>query len=374
MLKVASIPSVARGLATLMLAALVGCRSGEAPEQGVISAPDGMPGPAWAVELDRASARIDARMPGRFGVYVKRLGAERPGTLDRGGDRRWYLSSTIKVPVAIAVLEQVDAGRIGLDQELVLRRSDFVDGAGDLLMHEPGTRFSIATLLEKSLRDSDSTATDMLIRTIGEEALNRRIEAWVGEGFGEVTSILDVRYRLYGPLHDGVDALSNMQILRLRNAGAGEPRLQALADALGVPRDELGEASFDEVFADYYRTGLNSATLRAYGRLLERLVSGELLSPASTGLLLSHMRAISTGDGRIQAGLPPGTDFAQKTGTQHARACNVGILDPGRGAGGAIVVAACAEDFGTLAQAERAFRSLGDALVDSGLVDSGLVR
>ena len=140
------------------------------------------------------------------------------------------------------------------------------------------------------------------------------------------------------------------------------PRLQALADALGVPRAELGDTTLEQVFEDYYARGLNSATLPAYGRLLERLASGELLSPRSTALLLGHMRAISTGSRRIQAGLPAGADFAQKTGTQQQRACNVGLLDPGLGRDGATVVVACAEHFGELEQAEQAFQALGRAL------------
>src|SRR5690606_19231089 len=100
----------------------------------------------------------------------------------------------------------------------------------------------------------------------------------------------------------------------------------------------------------------------AYGRLLERLASGELLSPRSTALLLGHMPAISTGSRRIQAGLPAGADFAQKTGTHHQRACSVARLDRALGRDGATLVVACAERFGELEQAEQAFQALGRAL------------
>ena len=317
--------------------------------------------PAWVDALDEEIDRIDAAMPGEFGVYVSRFGPQ-AGTLDRGNGRAWYLSSTVKVPVAVAVLEAVDAGRMSLDDALELRRSDFVDGSGDMLQQEPGTRFSLATLLEKSLRASDSTATDMLIRHLGEDHLNARIREWVGEGFGPLTTILQVRYDAYAPLHPGVADLDNLQIVALRNAEAGEPRLQALAQALGVQRSELRAESIEHAFEAYYQGGNNSATLSAFARLLERLAAGELLSAESTGLLLSHMRAITTGDRRIVAGLPEGSDFAQKTGTQLGRACNVGILDAGRGRSGATVVVACAERFGELAQAEQAFQALGSAL------------
>jgi beta-lactamase class A len=346
--------------ALLMLALLAGCRGepeGPVERQAQAARSD----PAWIASLAREVDDIDAAMPGNFGVHVARFGAA-AGTLDRGGDRRWYLSSTIKVPVAIAVLEAVDAGRLSLDEELVLAQTDFVDGAGDLLQHKPGARFSIATLLEKSLRSSDSTATDMLIRRIGEDHLNGRIAVWVGDGFGPITTILQVRYDAYGALHPGVAELDNIAIVKLRNAEAGEPRLQALADALGIPRAELPAGSLEAVFDEYYRSGRNAATLSAYSRLLERVAAGELLSSASRRLLLEHMRAITTGDRRIAAGLPPGTDFAQKTGTQLARACNIGIVDPDLGREGATVVVACAEDFDDLSQAEAAFQSLGRAL------------
>jgi len=340
--------------------ALSGCRG--QPEGPVERQAQAQAEPAaWVAPLDAAVSRIDEAMPGDFGVYVSRFGTD-AGTLDRGDDRVWYLSSTIKVPVAIAVLEAVDGGRMALDDELALSRDDFVDGAGDMLQHAPGTRFSIATLLGKSLRDSDSTATDMLIRHIGEDHLNARIGDWVGTGFGPVTTILQVRYDVYGPMHPGVAALDNMQIVALRNAETGEPRLQALARTLGVARSELRADSLQQAFDAYYRTGTNAATLPAFARMLERLVAGDLLSPDSTALLLSHMRAITTGGSRIGAGLPTDSDFAQKTGTQFSRACNVGILEAERGEAGATVVVACAEDFDELAQAETAFQALGRAL------------
>jgi len=322
--------------------------------------------PGWTAAVAADIAALDEAMPGELGVYLRRYG-DQAGELDAGGDRAWYLSSTIKVPVAIAVLEKVDAGDLALAQEVELKATDFVDGAGDMLQQQAGKRFAIATLLEKSLRDSDSTATDMLIRVVGQAELNRRIKAWVGEGFGEITTILQVRYDAYGALHPDVARLTNAELLAIRSAGAGEERLQALAKAISVPRGALPAKDLSEVFEDYYGTGKNSARLDAFGRLLGRLASGELLSPVSTSLLLDHMRAITTGSRRLSAGLPPGTDFAQKTGTQIARACNVGILEPNRGTEGATLVVACAEGFEQLPQAERAFEGLGRAIGDAGL-------
>lgn len=349
---------------TLALAgALAACAPAPTPSRTDELPAAGAPGTAALIALLAAEvSAIDADMPGDFGVYVRRLGTD-GGNLDHAdGARQWYLSSTTKVPVAIAVLERVDAGTLSLQDTLVLTRADFVDGAGDILEQTPGTAVSIGALLEKMLRDSDSTATDMLIRHIGVDAINRDVQRWTGQGFSPITTIMQVRYDAYGPLHPGVATLDNLQMLALRDVPAGEPRLQALADTLGVARAQLDATHLDAVFDNYYATGRNAATLPAFAGLLEQLVTGQLLTPASTEWMLAHMRAISTGTRRIQTGLPAHADFAQKTGTQLRRACNVGVLDADRGADGATIVVACAEDYPDLAQAETAFQALGRAL------------
>jgi len=207
----------------------------------------------------------------------------------------------------------------------------------------------------------------MLIRRVGEDHLNRRLRAWVGRGFQPITTILQVRYDVYGQAHPGVLELDSRQIASLRTADAGEPRLRALADLLGEPVDTLDGGGFDALFDVYYDTGRNSAPLSLMADLLQQLDGGEVLPATERTLLLEHMAGITTGASRIAAGLPDGTGFAQKTGTQIRRACNVGIIAPGEPS--AVIVAACAEDFEEIGQAERAFAALGRALADSGALD-----
>ncbi len=315
----------------------------------------------WQSAMTARVEHIDGEMPGELGVHIRNLADG--GIVDHNTGRDWYLASTIKIPVAIAVLEQVEGGELSLDQTLTLQRSDFVDGAGSLIWQEPGSNHTIADLIRRSVRDSDSVATDMLIRLVGEDELNRRIRSWSGRGdFGAVTTLLQVRYDAYGELHAGVAELSNMDLVKLRNAEAGRARYEALADSLGVASDALTLDSIDEAFARYYRTGRNSGRLPAFGDLLGQLADHSLLSAEHSELLLGHMRSITTGDRRIQAGLPPGTGFAQKTGTQLARACNVGIIEPGSAEHPGIIIAACAEEFESLEQAEQAFQALGEAI------------
>lgn len=317
-------------------------------------------GEGWREALAARVAAIDADTPGALGIYVHDLGDGT--TFEHDADRRWYLASTVKVPVAIAVLESAERGRLSLDETLVLRESDYVDGAGDLLQQKPGARYTIAELLEKSIVHSDSTATDMLIRRLGPEALNRSVARWVPGGFAPLTSIVDVRHAVYAGVHPRASTLSNMDIVRLRSAASGDARLVALAQRLGVAPAELSTRDLETAFERYYAGGLNAASLEAFGTLLAKLVRGELLDDEHTALLLGHMRRITTGSRRIQAGLDPGTPFAQKTGTQVERACNVGIVHPDGKARAPLVVAACLERFGPTAVAERALAEVGRAL------------
>jgi beta-lactamase class A len=319
----------------------------------------------WVGALTEELERIDRRMPGDVGVFVKHLGEGRE--LQRGGERSWYLASTIKVPVAIAVLEKVAAGGLTLSEKVTLKDTDFIDGAGDLKLQPAGKRFTVAELLAKSIENSDSIATDMLIGLVGVDELNRRIQAWTGGGFGPITTIQQVRRDVYGALHPGAADLTSRDLMKLREAQAGEPRLRAFAEALGIARSELAADSFEAAFERYYATGKNSARLEAFASILEKLVRGELLTAEHTALLLKHMERITTGSRRIQAGLPPGASFAQKTGTQIRRACNVGVLNP-RSGKDAVVVAACAAEFENLKQAEEALRGLGKAMHQAGLV------
>lgn len=319
----------------------------------------------WPEELQNRLNLIESETPGKLGVYVKHL--QSGEWVNHNGDRLWYQASTVKIPVAIAILKMAEEGILSLSDRLILQESDFVDGAGDLLWMEPGTQFSILRLLELMLVRSDSTATDMLIRLIGEDELNRRIRTdMVTEGFEPFTTIIRVRYEAYSEIHPDVNQLSNMDLVELRSVPPGEPRFLALVKNLQVGSEELRVGTIDEAFERYYTRRLNSVTLKAYATLLERLNNGELLSNTYTDLIFSMIEKIETGDHRIKAGLPSGVTFAQKTGTQHERACNVGVLQPRTKQ--AVVIAACAENFGDITNAEKALRETGEAIIESGLI------
>ncbi len=313
--------------------------------------------PAWALQLQDKIKTIDAETPGNLGVFVKKLGT--PEEMNYLADRDWYLASTVKVPVAIAVLQLVEEGGLSLDRQIAIKAGDPVDGSGEVQFKRPGTKVRVSYLIEKMLTQSDSTATDILIRLIGVEELNERIRAKMGvEGFQPFTTILQVRRDAFGNLHPNARDLTNRHFIDLKKHKSSSAKLRAIAKQLRVPLRALKEKSIEDAFERYYEKRLNSGTLRSFGFLLEKLARGELLSKPHTDLVLSHMTAMTTGEKRVKAGLPNGVRFAQKTGTQLGRICNVGIVY----ASTPLVIATCLEKFGSLSQGEKALQKVGQAL------------
>lgn len=315
----------------------------------------------WTIAFREELVALDDEFAGNFGVYVKHL--EQGNSVNYFSGRPWYLASTTKVPVALALMEAVEAGEISLNEELVLKSSDWVDGSGELLSRKPGERFTIKALLGHMLERSDSTATDMLIRRIGIPQINKFVQT-TAQGFWPMTSILEVRYGGYSFLHPRAKELTNLDFIALKKV-AIQDRAQAFAKKLKIMISELDSNSYESAFEKYYEQLYNSATLEGYGELLEKLVTHQIISPESTDLILKHMRNIKTGAHRIKAGLPKNVTFAQKTGTQVGRVCNIGIIQSTNQQNN-FVIAACTEKFKNTEEGEAVLKYIGKALTQSG--------
>lgn len=325
---------------------------------------------SWAGEFMERIAKVDEQTSGELGVYLKDLDSGVSASYH--GDEIWYLASTVKVPVAIAVMRRIDQGTMSLDTEVRLLESDYVDGAGPTNSHAPGTLLSVRYLMDQMLIHSDNTASDMLISLVGLDAINAVTAELVPEGFGPITRLADVRRLIYGEIHPAAQRLSGRDFLRLKQQPKEAGRLATLAKLLGVPQSEFKKISLSEAYARYYATPFNSASLKAYGDLLTALVQGQAVSGASTEYLISVMNRVETGTQRIKAGLPKTVGYAHKTGTQVSRICDAGLIAPPpyrqADPAGQIVVVACVRDAASTAKAERALRGAGEAITASGVL------
>lgn len=222
--------------------------------------------------VSAAAAHAKATLGARFGIEVwdVRTGA-RAGV--HAGDG-FPLASTFKLPVAMTVLERVDAGELALDRRVRVLPQDVVTYASDVADdYAKGTRtFTLEDLITRMVRDSDNTAADTLYRIVGG-----------------------------APAIDAALSRAGIRGFHIRT------------DEAGLHRDFLAGRPFA-------RGGDNGATPDAYAALLKALIvftdprSGPL-APSSADLLFSIMSDSQTGAGRLRAGLPAKTRLAHKTGT-----------------------------------------------------------
>ena len=327
------------------------------------AAPPDAPAAGWVDALRQQVQRIDESTPGQLGVFVKRL--DNGEALNYQADRRWYLASTAKLPVALAVLQELEARRGSVQQKLVLQEGDKVDGSGALVWQKAGGSYTIESLLKRMMEQSDNTAANLLVRSIGVDTLNRRAQAMMGDGLGPLTDFAQVRYDVYAELHPRARELPRIDLVKIAGAPMGPQRVTALRRTLGVQEDELQVRSMDEAYDRYYQRGTNSATLMAYGGMLEKLVKGELVSPAHQQLLFIDMKFDRYDNYRLEAGLPRTVKFIHKTGTQHRRACHMGVIHPQDDGRRGIVVATCAEGLDENKQAGAMFEQIGRAITQT---------
>ena len=304
-------PVSLRFLTGLGLTALAGLASGQStpndPLAPLPQAPTPQTGPRPTISpavgpvrqspsslRDRIGA-LGRAFDGRAGISVVSLG---------DGWQAEYNASTLfpqqscsKLWVAITAMDAVDHGRVKLDDRVTLGRSDLT------LFHQPlaakilggGHTTTLGALLHTAITESDNTANDKLMRSIGgPEAVRDMI---VAKGLGSI--------RFY----DGERALQS------KVAGLICSQSYSIGDAFYKARSALPQsvrrASFERYISDPY----DGAAPHAVATALARLRRGELLSATSTQRLLATMGATKTGAMRVRAALAPGWRWSHKTGT-----------------------------------------------------------
>lgn len=221
-----------------------------------------LPNPSSENALRDQFEQIASAVQGRVGIAATKL--ETGETVALNDEQQFPMQSVYKFPIAMAVLAQVDQGRLALDQRVRVEPDDFVSE----LQHSPirdenpqGVELSLADLLRYMVVESDGTACDVLLALIG-----------------------------------GPDVATQY----LRGLGIDDI-------AVVNTEKEIGQDN-----AVQYR---NYATPKDAVALLRLLHEGQGLSDASRALLLQLMTETPTGPNRIKGLLPEGTPVAHKTGS-----------------------------------------------------------
>jgi len=99
--------------------------------------------------------------------------------LDVEGDRVFPAASTIKLPILIAFFQDLDAGKVTLNEKLTMRRDLITNGSGIMQYERVGKKYTALETVTKMVTISDNTATNMIIdRLGGAKRLNQRFRSW----------------------------------------------------------------------------------------------------------------------------------------------------------------------------------------------------
>lgn len=235
--------------------------------------------------------------PGRTGVAILRIDGGEWITGKRA-DELFPQQSVSKTWVALTILDLVDQGKIRLDQKIRITRDDlavFHQPIRDRVIANGEIDVTVLSLLEQAIIGSDNTANDSLLRTAG--------------GPQAVQNFL-LRKKL-GAIRFGPGERAMQSAI----AGLEWRQEYAIGQRFYAARAEVPLATRKAALDRYLADPIDGASPEAIVRALAKLAKGELLSPASTRLILGIMSRTSSGPNRLKAGVPAGWQFVHKTGT-----------------------------------------------------------
>lgn len=247
-------------------------------------------------QLQQDIRQLGRNFGGELGIAVRDL--ESGWTAHFNGHEYFPQQSVSKLWVAIAVLDQVDRGKLDLSQEVTVQKQDltvFYQPIRPLVLGNDGYTTTLGDLLERAIIRSDNTANDFLLRRVGGSDVVREILARKG--------LKGIRF---GP---------GERELQSSIAGLEWKPGYSLRSSFVDARAEVPLEKRRAAFEDYLEDPVDGATPIGVADALGKLKKGQLLSPASTDRLLSIMDRTRSGPRRLSGGLEAGWTIAHKTGT-----------------------------------------------------------
>jgi beta-lactamase class A len=198
-------------------------------------------------------------------VGVSIIGNNGKDTLSLHGDRHFPMQSVFKFHIALAVLAEVDKGKLSLNQKINITKEELLpeDFWSPLRDENPnGGSFTIERLIQYSVSHSDNTACDVLINLIGTP---KTVEEYIKKsGIGDIQITFN------------------------------EAEMQA---------------KWENMFQNWTTPKAASQTLRLFYEN-----KSNLLSKGSYDFFWRTNKETTTGKNRIKGQLPDGTIVAHKTG------------------------------------------------------------
>jgi len=247
-------------------------------------------------ELQRDLSGIAQAFDGKVGIAVRQAGCD--WVVGERLDQYFPQQSVSKLWVAISVLDAADRGQVRLDEPITLRPEDQVVFNQPLrwtVLKQGSLTLPAQQLMADALSLSDNMANDKLLWRVGGPDHVRAVLAQRG--------ISGVRF---GP---------GERLLQSHIAGLTWTSDLATGFNFETARAKLPIGLRKNLLAAYIDDPLDGATPAGITGALGKLARGELLSPASTDVLLGIMQHSKSGPMRLKGAIPPGWTVYHKTGT-----------------------------------------------------------
>ncbi|AMK22112.1 beta-lactamase [Sphingobium sp. TKS] len=247
---------------------------------------------------------------GKVGIAVRRVGSD--WTVAWNGNLLFPQQSVSKLWVSMTFLDAVDRGKIRLSDSTTITKKDLT------LFHQPtaalvgnsGWTTTYSDLMRRAMTQSDNTANDTLLRAVGGPDA---VRSYLARRY-----IKDIRF---GP---------GERLLQSTTAGLDWRQDYSIGRNFYAARAKLPLSVRQKALDNYLASPPDGAAPSSIVQALAKLKQNDMLSPASSQLLMSIMSEAKTGPQRIKGGVPAGWHYLHKTGTgQELGARSTGFNDIG---------------------------------------------
>ncbi len=138
------------------------------PTPGVVVTRTPAPRQEPDTELEQQFAQIAKDANGKVGIAAFVIETGQNASLN--GNEKFAMQSVYKLPISMAVMKQVSEGKFKTDQQIEVKKEDFVSkGQASALRDKfpDGTSIALWQLIEYAISQSDGTASDVLMNLAG---------------------------------------------------------------------------------------------------------------------------------------------------------------------------------------------------------------
>ena len=185
-------------------------------------------------------------------------------TVHINGNKKLPMLSVFKFHIGLAVLNEVDQGKLNLDQMILIKKSDLLENTWSPIRErfpEGDIEMPLGLLIKYTVAESDNNGCDILLRLIG-----------------------------------------------------GTETVQKFINSKGI-RNFTIKVNEEQMHQGFEFMYLNTTTANSANQLLKDFRDKKIVSKTSTDFLMTTMLETSTGKNKIVAQLPESVPVAHKTGS-----------------------------------------------------------